>query len=122
MGISVSILSNHVVEWLAELFTVQNGRLKEIFHDSRTIVTSCDPDIGTYKPKSDMYRALVRRLKLVDENVSPSEILFIDDKDRNITAAREEGINAFQFDARYDNVKSCLIPRLRKFNINLSFA
>ena len=50
---------------------------------------------GMVKPDADFYRLILRRL-----DVLADEAVFIDDKEKNVTAARELGMAAVQFKTR----------------------
>jgi len=49
-------------------------------------------DLGLLKPDPKIYQALIDKLQ-----TSPAQILFIDDKEKNIAAAQEIGINGIVF-------------------------
>jgi len=68
-------------------------------------VVSCEE--GTVKPEPRIYRILLDRYGL-----DPAQTLFIDDRAANIAAAREAGIDGFQFDP-HDPEASCEALRQR---------
>jgi glucose-1-phosphatase len=49
-------------------------------------------EIGSMKPNVEIYRYMLKNLTL-----DPSEIIFIDDKEENVTSAKQLGIDAVRF-------------------------
>ena len=60
--------------------------------------------LGVAKPASEYFRAIVERLSL-----APAEVLFIDDHERNVAAARSVGIHASLYNAEPES--SCDVLR-----------
>jgi FMN phosphatase YigB (HAD superfamily) len=119
-GHSIGILSNHVREWSSELFEkVEDGMLKRVFDDPRSVVLSCDQTVQTYKPKKEVYKVLMHRLRSIDSNLVVEQVLFIDDKQRNVSAATEFGLKSFVFDARHDSI-SLLLQKLHENGVDVS--
>jgi FMN phosphatase YigB (HAD superfamily) len=119
-GYSIGILSNHVREWSSELFEkVEDGMLKRVFDDPRSVVLSCDQTVQTYKPKKEVYKVLMHRLRSIDSNLVAEQVLFIDDKQRNVSAAIECGLKSFVFDARHDSI-SLLLQKLHENGVDVS--
>ncbi|KAL0484845.1 gph [Acrasis kona] len=115
----LGILSNHVKEWFSEVLALDNNYIRKVFDDDKAIVISCDPDVKAFKPNANVYEKLIDRLRSIDSNLIPEQILFIDDKQRNVNAAKKVGINSFVFDARYHGVKSNLVPSLLEYGIDI---
>jgi FMN phosphatase YigB (HAD superfamily) len=44
--------------------------------------------VGLDKPNIEIYKATFNRIKCVDSQINPEEVLFIDDKDRNLITAK----------------------------------
>ena len=63
-------------------------------------VFSCE--VGVVKPDAAIYRILCEKYKLI-----PSECVFLDDFEANVTAARDFGMNAIQFEA-YEQARDAL--------------
>ncbi len=51
-------------------------------------VTSCD--VGFRKPEPDIFHAALRRL----ESIKPEEVIFLDDREANVTAAEKLGLQS----------------------------
>jgi putative hydrolase of the HAD superfamily len=84
-GIKTAILSNMVVEVLAAM------RKKFAWLENFTHLTfSCN--LGCVKPDAKIYRECLTGL-----GVRADEALFIDDREKNVAAARDLGMHALQF-------------------------
>lgn len=92
------VLSNMSLEFIEFL------RGKEVYKYFDGEVVSCEEHV--VKPNVAIYRTLIKRY-----NLNPSETLFIDDRECNIIAARNEGWHGFIFDA-HNPEQSC--EELRK--------
>lgn len=92
------VLSNMSLEFIEFL------RGKEVYKYFDGEVVSCEEHV--VKPNVAIYRTLIKRY-----NLNPSETLFIDDRECNIIAARNEGWQGFIFDA-HNPEQSC--EELRK--------
>ena len=66
------------------------GSSVELFGKADVPVFSCH--VGAIKPEPAIYRVLIERL-----GCAPEEIVFFDDLERNVSAARALGIKAFLF-------------------------
>ena len=93
-GFKVAILSNIVQDFLDQL-----KKTLPVFDLPDAAVYSCEA--GTVKPEEKIYRLLLSRLDCKAE-----ELVFFDDKEANVEAARALGIQAFLWkgpeDARKD--------------------
>ncbi len=49
-------------------------------------------ELGLLKPDKEIYERVIERL-----NVEPSEVIFVDDKEKNVLAARSVGLNGIVF-------------------------
>ncbi|HRE91504.1 MAG TPA: HAD-IA family hydrolase [Myxococcota bacterium] len=76
------VLSNHRTRWMSG--HLSRFRLRE--HFERVVVSEA---IGCAKPDIRAFE-----LALTDAGVSPGEVLFVDDKQRNVLVARELGLQA----------------------------
>lgn len=81
------VLSNMSLEFIEFL------RKTDVYKNFDGEVVSCEEHI--VKPEAEIYRILTSRYEL-DE----SETLFIDDRQQNVEAARNEGWHGFKFDPR----------------------
>ena len=62
-------------------------------------------NIGVKKPNKIMYEDIVKKMKEL-----PSEMLFVDDKEKNISAAKELGMQGYLFD-NYDGFAKYLVDQ-----------
>nr|WP_245670312.1 HAD family phosphatase [Corynebacterium crudilactis] len=85
-GHRIGILSN-VPEGLAKLVREHNS---EWLDQLDAVTLSCD--IGAAKPESQAFHIALEAL-----GADPADVTFIDDRLRNIEAAREEGLHAIHF-------------------------
>ncbi len=85
-GIKRAILSNMPPELGQEVYS----GMKDLVALFDTIVFSFET--GYVKPESEIYEICLKKVSL-----SPGEVLFIDDDERNIEGARKLGINTFLF-------------------------
>ena len=98
-GYKLYVLSNMSLEFIAFL---RKFPIYQLFDGE---VVSCEEHV--VKPERRIYETLLVRYKL-----NPHETLFIDDRERNITAAQELEIDGFVFDHE-DPEKSCAELRRR---------
>ncbi len=86
-GIPVWCLSNDVGRW--------SQKLRERFNiEARLTGSVISGDVGVRKPDRGIYDILLKRCGYPAE-----ELLFIDDREKNIAAARALGIESMQFDS-----------------------
>ncbi len=86
-AIPVWCLSNDVGRW--------SQRLRARFDlDSRLAGAIISGDVGVRKPDAEIYRILMAR-----SGFSADELLFVDDRDNNVDAARALGIETIAFEA-----------------------
>ena len=95
----IGIISNNSKEWGEDILKKNN--IKDYF---KIIIFS--HEVGLAKPDKKIYELAFSKLK----NISPQEILFIDDKEKSLIPAREEGWNTILFHS-YEQ----LITDLKKF-------
>lgn len=95
-GYTVGILSNHSSPWFREM--AAKFHFDEIFDEDLTVI-SCDH--GCAKPDPRFYNVLIDKVKAkYQSHTQPPRIVFLDDKQANVAAARECGIDAFQFQSK----------------------
>lgn len=130
----VGILSNHSREWYNEM-SAQYG-LDDLCTCREMACVSFQDDIRSGKPDAECFRAMIRRLcgvqavrerlQLQDEldmaeqcERVASHVVFIDDKLRNVEAARDLGMRAIQFlyDKKRSNVDE-LIDKLEAMDVH----
>ena len=85
-GIRVAILSNMPLE--VSLFLRKNKSWLSVFEP---LIFSCD--VRTVKPEAAIYRHCLELLQL-----APEEVLFLDDKQVNVEAARGAGMHSLVFE------------------------
>lgn len=84
-GYKLGILANEGLEWME--IKREKGKLKEIFD-----IIYSSADIKIPKPEEGAYLRILK-----DLGSEPSETLFIDDLERNTSAAEKLGIKSFIF-------------------------
>lgn len=92
-GYRLFVLSNMSKEFIEFL------RKTDVYRHFEGEVVSCEEHV--IKPEAKIYRRLIERYRL-----DPAETLFVDDRPKNIVAARELGWEGFDFDHR-DPETSC---------------
>jgi len=85
-GIRVAVLSNMPAE--VSVFLVKNRKWLSGYDP---LIFSCD--VRSVKPEQEIYRYCVERVGL-----TPEEILFLDDKQINVDAARRSGMHSLVFE------------------------
>lgn len=86
-GYRLYVLSNMSKEFIEFL------RKREVYAYFDGEVVSCEEHV--VKPEAEIYQRLVERY-----DINPSETLFVDDRPKNIVAARQLGWQGFDFDHR----------------------
>ena len=81
--VPVALLSNHRSEWL-------RPRLERFGLAERFQHVWISDRLGAAKPSSQAYRPIL------EAGYAPERVLFVDDKERNVRAAREQGLLALQ--------------------------
>ncbi len=100
-GVRLACLSNDVSEW-SKLLRDRFG-LGEYLTD-----WFVSGDIGVRKPDPEAFATLRRRLDVV-----PDRVLLIDDREENVTAARDAGFQALRFGAPHLSTMDQLRKELR---------
>jgi len=110
----MGILSNHVNSWF--LHVVAKFEMEKIFQRELILVSQgiqCD------KPSKQVYEALLHAVhKTVGQHIRKDEILFIDDKKKNVEAAIAFGLHGITFD-RLKQPASLLLEHLKEFGVTL---
>jgi len=103
-GYMVGILSD---QWhVSNRFLIPKNDVKGFY----PVIVSCD--VGIRKPDLKIYKLLLRKIKMKDKKIKPSNVLFIDNREWNLKPARKLGIKTILFE---DNKK--LFQDLKKFDI-----
>jgi len=88
---------------------------QDLNYDSLFDVSFYSCELGVKKPDTTYFEKIVERLELPS-----SKLLFIDDKDTNVKAAQQVGLQAFCFSANtIDNPANVLLDELNNFNCKL---
>jgi FMN phosphatase YigB (HAD superfamily) len=99
----LGVLSNHSHDWYGagsrwfEALLEAFG-LHRVFTDDRIVVSS--HVVKASKPNRAIYQVLLDRIQAITPGTHPSQVLFVDDKQENVEAARALGLRAFCFDGR----------------------
>lgn len=101
LGISVWCLSNDVGRWSEKL---RNNLGIENFL-SGSIISG---DVGVRKPDKEIYEILIYSI-----GCRADDILFVDDREKNVIASREAGIETVMFNSEtgFSDVKNWISPR-----------
>lgn len=83
-GIQVSILSNHVHFWFNEF--VDRFRLLDIFTEKDLVISS--DSVKCAKPDQQIFQISFQRILKHFPTLTSSNCLFIDDKAKNVEAAK----------------------------------
>ncbi|MBQ9885391.1 MAG: HAD family phosphatase [Lachnospiraceae bacterium] len=102
-GLKVLVLSNYGLE----TYEKSKEKFEFLKHIDGGII-SCY--VKCVKPEPQIYDMLIEKYKLV-----PQESLFFDDREENIVAAREKGINAVLTDDGYASI----LNGLKEYGINI---
>ena len=94
-GLGIYVLSN-----ASDLFYQYFPRFLPLDYFDGVFVSS---DVHMLKPDIRIYEAFLEKYGL-----NADECLFIDDREDNISGARQAGLNAFRFEGDYETVKSLL--------------
>ncbi|SRR5258708_1583162 len=87
-----SVVSNHGKEWMN--FLISNYNLNNIFKD---IV--CSAFIGIGKPDPEFFEIALKRV-----SVKPQNVIYIDNEERHLEAARSIGIHSILYSGFYENM------------------
>eukprot|EP00966_Prymnesium_polylepis_P275027 6355030-Prymnesium_polylepis.1 len=96
-GVRVGIISNHIVSppWFQAC--ASSAGLYELASDPRLVVVS--QEVGTSKPEPAIYELFLDRLRALEPGTRPEELVFVDDKEKNVAAARAQGWRGLCFNA-----------------------
>lgn len=93
-GIPVGMISNHTSWWFK--VCAESARLYELIPED-LVVVSCDA--GCCKPDADIYKFFLKRLEAAHPGLTASDCIFVDDKEKNVLAAKSLGFIGLRFDA-----------------------
>jgi len=86
-----------------------------LFVDHSLIISS--HEIGYAKPDKEIYEIAFKRAQALLHDIKPGEILFMDDKENNVAAAKNCGFHAFVWDARISSYGT-LVKHLISYGID----
>ena len=118
-GITIGIISNHLVTPPLFEYCAKGAGLLELVSDPTLLVVS--QAVGLGKPDPAIYRLFFERLRRLDGTVKPDELLFVDDKAKNVEAAIAEGWQGLLHDAKVASA-STLADALASHGVPLSEA
>jgi len=96
-GFTIGIISNHLVAPnLFEYCAEGAGLHALVSHPSLLVVSQA---VGLGKPDPAIYQLFFERLRALDPGVTPAELLFVDDKEKNVEAAMSLGWRGLVFNA-----------------------
>lgn len=104
-GYIIAIMSNHSIEWFSAISEKLN--LKEYIPEKYTIVSAA---VGHAKPEKEIMEALMECFHPLE--IQPQEIVYFDDKQRNVDSANEFGLKAHLYDASImteEDLRACLL-------------
>lgn len=88
-GIIIGVISNHLVYPPLFEYCAQGSGLHALVSDPSLMVIS--QAVGCAKPDASIYRLFFERLLAIDPTLQPADVLFVDDKEKNVEAARALG-------------------------------
>lgn len=98
-GVIIGIISNHLVSPNLFEYCAEGACLRDLVTDPSLLVVS--QAVGCGKPHADIYNLFFRRLRAIDPTVTAGELrLFVDDKPKNVEAARALGWQGIVHDAK----------------------
>jgi len=97
-GVAVGMISNHIVspDWFVSCERGA-GLCQLVSHPSLLIVSQ---EVGLAKPDAAIYARFFSALVALYPGVQPSQLVFVDDKQKNVDAAVALGWHGLCFDAR----------------------
>ena len=97
-GVIVGIISNHLVTPPLFDYCAEGAGLRSLVSDPSLLLVSQQEGLG--KPDPAIYRLFAERLAALDSAIMPDELLFVDDKAKNVEAAQALGWQGLVFDSR----------------------
>ena len=97
-GVVIGIISNHITSppWFQNC-AIAAGLYELASHPSLVVVSQ---EVGVAKPAAQIYQIFFDRLlQQIDSSLRPEELLFVDDKEANVAAARMLGWKGLIFNA-----------------------
>jgi len=91
-GITLGIISNHCTVWFDYLISQYN--LYAVFPRDLIVVSQT---VGCAKPSTQIWELFYERAKLKFPTIQREQILFVDDKKVNVTAACQYGFKGFEY-------------------------
>eukprot|EP01095_Lingulamoeba_sp_RSL-Kostka_P002753 TRINITY_DN13672_c0_g1_i1.p1 TRINITY_DN13672_c0_g1~~TRINITY_DN13672_c0_g1_i1.p1 ORF type:complete len:242 (-),score=79.79 TRINITY_DN13672_c0_g1_i1:53-748(-) len=110
----VGIISNHSISWFGEYAKI--GDIYSTFDKNVVIISQ---EVGVAKPDSNIFQIALDNInKVASYQVEPKNVLFFDDKHKNVEAARSFGFKSEIFDNNSDNAEK-LKFLLSDHNVNV---
>ena len=97
-GVAIGMISNHIVSPNWFVHCEQGAGLSTLVsHPSLLIVSQ---EVGVGKPDRAIYERFSAALEALHPGVRPEQLLFVDDKQKNVDAATKLGWKGLCFDSR----------------------
>eukprot|EP01124_Arcella_intermedia_P023900 TRINITY_DN3911_c0_g1_i1.p1 TRINITY_DN3911_c0_g1~~TRINITY_DN3911_c0_g1_i1.p1 ORF type:complete len:213 (-),score=50.61 TRINITY_DN3911_c0_g1_i1:55-693(-) len=91
-GIPVGILSNHLTSWVDHF--IQKNNLSSLFPPDLVVISQT---VQCAKPSKEIFELFYSRVQQAHPHIQKKDILFIDDKAENVSAAQDVGFCGFRF-------------------------
>ena len=97
-GVCVGMISNHLVNpnWFEHC--AEGARLRSLVSDPSLLIVS--QAVGVGKPDPRIYDLFFSALRCLHGEANPSQLVFVDDKQKNVDAAMALGWRGLCYDAR----------------------
>jgi 2-haloacid dehalogenase len=89
----LGICSNHSIEWFASI--AEQFKIYDYFEKDLVLVSQ---EVQCAKPSVEIFALVLQRLNQRHVTL-PNQVLFLDDKEANVLAAQQSGLQALHFDA-----------------------
>ena len=106
------MVSNHATDWFNEY--AAKGDVYSVFTVNELVVVS--QEVRCAKPDFSIFQTVMARVAAVRPNTRPEQVLFFDDKQANIDAARQFGWRAELFNNRRQNGQ-VMLELLNKYGV-----
>ena len=96
-GLTIGVISNHLVSPPLFEYCAEGAGLHELASDSSLVIVS--QQVGLGKPDPAIYKLFYERLRGLDASLQPEDLVFVDDKKKNVDAAIALGWRGIVHDA-----------------------
>jgi len=117
-GFGIAILSNHSIQWINHFIDKFNLTHSQGGPFNRDLIIASQ-NVGCKKPSPQIYQVLMDHIhQHISNTIQPSQVIFIDDKEENIEAAKNLGLNGFVWNRKENKIEEFLAG-LSQFGIEL---